>query len=59
MNINQFKIALLTLAAVLLCPSAHCQELRWPVSRKRAGENIAAQPQNYIGKEFNFGNLFY
>jgi len=58
MTINQFKIALLTLAAVLLCPSALCQELSWPVLGKKIGENIVAQPQNYIGEEFNFGNLF-
>lgn len=58
MKFNQLKIAALIILSAFLCPSAFCQELRWPVSGKSAGENIAAQPQNYIGDEFNFGNLF-
>lgn len=58
MDIKQFKITILVLVAVFLCPTAFCQELKWPVSGKKAGENIAAQPQSYIGEEFNFGNLF-
>ena len=30
----------------------------WPVKGQQAGEGILYRPQDYIGDEFNFDNLF-
>ena len=34
------------------------EKFLWPVEGKKAGENILYRPQDYIGDEHNFGDLF-
>lgn len=34
------------------------EKFLWPVEGKNAGENILYRPQDYIGDEHNFGDLF-
>lgn len=34
------------------------ENLLWPLKGKDAGENILYRPQEYVGSELNFGNLF-
>ena len=34
------------------------ENLLWPLKGKDAGENILYRPQEYVGSELNFDNLF-
>ena len=47
---------LLVLAYYILY--SQTESVLWPISGTLPGENILYQPQDYIGDELNFGNLF-
>ena len=59
MNFTHKMKTLLCLLLACLCisPQLHAQ-LIWPVKGAKAGENILYRPQQYIGNELNFANLF-
>lgn len=38
--------------------AAQAQTMLWPIAGKSAGEDILSQPQNYIGEELSFDDLF-
>ena len=52
------KKSILLFTLLFLCLQAGAQEILWPVSGHKAGENIIGQPQGYVGDEFNFSHLF-
>lgn len=41
-----------------LAAVSHAQTLRWPIAGKTAGDNIVSRPQDAIGEEKNFDDLF-
>ena len=49
---------IVSLALVFLSLTAQAQILVWPIAGKAAGEDILSQPQNYIGEELNFNDIF-
>lgn len=56
MNSRILSVILLGLSFLSL--NAQSQTMLWPIAGKTAGENILSQPQNYIGEELNFYELF-
>lgn len=52
------KISLVIFGFIALSFAAQAQPLLWPIAGKTAGEDIISQPQNYIGEELNYSNLF-
>jgi len=53
----QLKI---TLAFFFLCTISFAQNKKniWPIMNENSGQNILSQPQDYIGEELNYSNLF-
>lgn len=51
---------LVAVAMTMLCVNAYCAgpEWVWPIEGRNAGEDILYSPQQYIGEERNFGDLF-
>lgn len=47
-----------TLLLILLSSLLQAQTLIWPISGKNAGDDILYRPQEYIGQELNFENIF-
>lgn len=52
------KKSILLITLLFLSLQARAQEILWPVSGCKAGENIIGRPQGYVGDEFNFSHLF-
>lgn len=50
------KILVICLACLSL--AAQAQTFVWPMAGKKAGEDILAQPQGFIGDELSYGELF-
>ncbi len=50
------KILVICLACLSL--AAQAQTFLWPMAGKKAGEDILAQPQGFIGDELSYGELF-
>ncbi len=48
-----------SIVLIILSFSSFAQDntFLWPIKGKEKGENTLFQPQDYIGREFNFGNL--
>lgn len=57
-----FGMRVATIILLLLCficqGRAQSEKLLWPIKGQEAGEGILYRPQDYIGDEFNFANLF-
>lgn len=57
-----FGMRVATIILLLLCficqGRAQSEKLLWPIKGQKAGEGILYRPQDYIGDEFNFANLF-
>lgn len=62
MKILEKMAAFAVMAAVLLflnaCPAGAQELWLWPVNGQKAGEGIVSRPQQYLGGELNFNNLF-
>ena len=56
-NIMKRNILIALLALVAMMGQAENVWL-WPIEGQKAGEGILYRPQDYIGEEFNFGDLF-
>lgn len=52
------KVLSLLIFNTLLTTTVFAQTFTWPMSGKKAGDNILFTPQSYIGNELNFANLF-
>ncbi len=57
-----FGMRVATIILLLLCficqGRAQSEKLLWPIKGQKTGEGILYRPQDYIGDEFNFDNLF-
>ena len=51
-------ILLLLFAIICFADNAEAQEYLWPIKDAKAGSGILYGPQDYIGDEHNFSNLF-
>lgn len=51
-------ILLLLFAIICFADKVGAQEYIWPIKDAKAGENILYKPQDYIGDEHNFSDLF-
>jgi len=52
------KIIITTLLALVALAGQAKDVWLWPIKGQKAGEGVIYRPQDYIGEEFNFDDLF-